>query len=87
MNLFGDLPPDKRRKELEQLLETVKVQLELETETHAELERQLREATRPPDISRLRSNVKASEERKDELNIRAFKCVAAITALEEFDER
>ena len=61
--------------------------LELETETHADLERQLREAKRPTDISRLRSNIKASEDRKDELNIRAFKCVAAMTALDDMEDR
>jgi hypothetical protein len=63
------------------------LQLELETETHADLERQLREAKRSTDIARLRSNIKASEDRKDELNIRAFKCVAAMTALDDMEDR
>lgn len=61
--------------------------LELETETHSELERQLRTTTRPADVARLRSNIKASEERKDELNIRAFKCVSALAVCDDMEER
>ncbi|EDQ88727.1 uncharacterized protein MONBRDRAFT_25982 [Monosiga brevicollis MX1] len=81
--LFPDLPPQQRRKELEDMLNTVAVQIELESETKQDLERQLRNATTVIAQSRLQDNIEKSTERSQVLHTRALKCVSAIAACED----
>lgn len=85
--LFGDLPPEERKRELNALLNTVQNQIELEAETRLDFERQLEEAEdegeSPETIERLEANITASDERRELLYMRMLKCLSAIKSCEE----
>eukprot|EP00045_Choanoeca_perplexa_P007389 m.66465 g.66465 ORF g.66465 m.66465 type:complete len:699 (+) comp14056_c0_seq1:3-2099(+) len=76
--LFADLAPLDRRKELQGMLDTVVTQIELENETRHDLERQYKAAGSEASRKRLLANLDASEERSHLLHSRALKCAAAI---------
>eukprot|EP00039_Didymoeca_costata_P007704 m.102981 g.102981 ORF g.102981 m.102981 type:complete len:672 (-) comp13791_c0_seq1:1130-3145(-) len=81
--LFKDLPLEQRRIELNQLMTNVQTQIDLESETRSDLERQLDEADSVQAQDRLRENIEFSDERMSQLADRILRVLSAIQTLPE----
>ena len=80
--LFTDLPNAERRMELDELMVTVQTQIDLESETRTELERQLDAADSNDVRLRLEANIKCSDERMSLLANRMLRVMSAVQTID-----
>ena len=80
--MFTDLPNAERRMELDELMVTVQTQIDLESETRTELERQLDAADSNDVRLRLEANIKCSDERMSLLANRMLRVMSAVQTID-----
>lgn len=80
--LFTDLPNAERRVELDEMMVTVQTQIDLESETRTELERQLDAADSADVCARLEANIKCSDERMSLLANRMLRVMSAVQSID-----
>jgi hypothetical protein len=81
-DLFGDLPAEERMVELDQLMATVQNQIDLESETRTEFERQLEESDDIEARDRFEANIALSDERMSLLASRMLKAMSAVRTID-----
>jgi hypothetical protein len=80
--LFQDLPIEERKMELGELMMTVQTQIDLESDTRTELERQLDHAESVLVQARLETSIASSDERMSLLASRMLRVMSALQSSE-----